>query len=108
MLIGVPKEIKDNEYRVAVTPAGVRALVECHHKVVVEKSAGEGSNFGDEEYASEGASIVSSAQDVFNRADMIYKVKEPIPSEYPLLKRDQILFTYLHLAAAKVKSPIDP
>lgn len=99
MLIGVPKEIKDNENRVSTTPAGVAEYVHHGHSVIVERSAGAGSGFPDEEYASAGASIVATHEDVFARADMIIKVKEPISSEYSLLRRDQILYTYLHLAA---------
>ena len=98
MIIAVPKEIKDKEYRVALTPAGVDVLIKANHKVVIEKGAGIGSGLSDEEYIKAGAEIVVTAQEVFKRADMIVKVKEPLPQEYPLLRKDQILFTFLHLA----------
>lgn len=100
MLIGLPKEIKDNEDRVGLTPAGVRALTEQGHSVVVQAGAGVGSSFEDDAYIDAGAEIVSDASKVFERADMIVKVKEPLPSEYALLKDGSLLFTYLHLAAA--------
>ena len=98
MIIGVPKEIKDNENRVAVTPAGARALVKAGHSVLMEARAGEGSGIADEEYAAVGAEIIATNKEVFSRADMIIKVKEPLPSEYDLFKERQILYTYLHLA----------
>lgn len=98
MIVGVPKEIKANENRVAISPAGVEAFIKSGHQVVIEQSAGVGSGITDEEYASAGAVIVDTNREVFERADMIMKVKEPLPSEYELLKQDQILFTYLHLA----------
>ncbi|TGE37782.1 alanine dehydrogenase [Desulfosporosinus fructosivorans] len=97
MLIGIPKEIKNNESRVAITPAGVHALTLTGHQVVVEKSAGEGSGFTDEEYIHEGAQILDSAEEVWN-ADMVIKVKEPLACEYSFFKPGQILFAYLHLA----------
>lgn len=97
MLIGVPKEIKNNESRVAITPAGVNAFTFAGHKVVVEKSAGEGSGITDQEYIDAGAQIHDSAEEVWN-ADMVMKVKEPLASEYEYFKPGQILFTYLHLA----------
>lgn len=100
MIVGVPKEIMNNEYRVAMVPAGVRALIENGHKVLVEKSAGEGSGISDEEYLQVGAEIKQSAQAVFEGAEMIVKVKEPLPEEYNLLSEGQILFSYLHLAPA--------
>ena len=99
MIIGIPKEIKNNEYRVALPPGGVRELVRRGHSVVVEADAGIGSGFTDDEYVKAGASIAHSAEEVWQRADMIVKVKEPLPSEYPFLRDDLILFTYLHLAA---------
>jgi alanine dehydrogenase len=99
MIIGVPKEIKDNENRVAVTPGGVAEYVANGHTVLVEQSAGAGSGFTDSEYAAAGAELVSSHEDVFARSEMITKVKEPIAPEYPLLREGQILYTYLHLAA---------
>jgi len=97
MLIGIPKEIKNNESRVAITPAGVHALALAGHRVVVEKSAGEGSGIADQEYIEAGAQILDIAADVW-KADMIIKVKEPIQVEYGYFKTGQILFTYLHLA----------
>jgi len=100
MIVGIPKEIKDNEYRVGIVPAGVLALTQAGHSVIVERSAGEGSAIGDEEYRRAGAEIVSSAADVYGRAEMVMKVKEPLPAEYGLLREGQILYAYLHLAPA--------
>ncbi len=99
MIIGVPKEIKDNEYRVAVTPGGVEMLRQHGHRVLVQAGAGEGSGFSDEEYARSGAEILPTAAEVWNNAEMIMKVKEPRPEEYGFLREDLLLFTYLHLAA---------
>ncbi|HKO44549.1 MAG TPA: alanine dehydrogenase [Pyrinomonadaceae bacterium] len=101
MIVGLPKEIKDNEYRVGLTPAGVRALSDGGHKVIVEKTAGEGSGFDDALYQKAGAEIINSADDVWAKADMIVKVKEPIAPEYPRMREGQLLFTYLHLAPDK-------
>jgi alanine dehydrogenase len=98
MIVGLPKEIKDNEYRVGLTPAGVRALTDAGHRVVVEKSAGEGSGFEDALYERAGAELIPSADDVWAEAEMIVKVKEPIEPEYPRMKEGLLLFTYLHLA----------
>ncbi|MBA2705760.1 MAG: alanine dehydrogenase [Blastocatellia bacterium] len=98
MIVGLPKEIKDNEYRVGLTPAGVRALSDSNHQVIVEPSAGEGSGFADALYQRAGAQIIDSADDVWAKADMIVKVKEPIEPEYPRMREGQLLFTYLHLA----------
>ena len=98
MLIGVPKEIKNHEYRVGLTPSGVRELVANAHKVLVQTQAGLAIGFTDEQYIQAGASIASSAEETFERSDMIVKVKEPQPVECRMLRRDQILFTYLHLA----------
>ena len=98
MIVGLPKEIKDNEYRVGLTPAGVRALTDAGHKVVVERSAGEGSGFTDDLYERAGAQMIDSADDVWAQAEMIVKVKEPIAPEYPRMKEGLLLFTYLHLA----------
>jgi len=98
VIVGLPKEIKDNEYRVGLTPAGVRALSDSHHQVIVERSAGEGSGFDDALYERAGAQIIDSADDVWAKADMIVKVKEPIAPEYPRMREGQLLFTYLHLA----------
>lgn len=101
MIIGVPKEIKEQEDRVALTPAGVDGLVRAGHKVVVEKSAGMGANFTDEQYLELGAEILPEASEVWEQADMIMKVKEPLKSEYKYFREGLIIFTYLHLAAAE-------
>jgi alanine dehydrogenase len=98
VIIGLPREIKDNEYRVGLTPAGVRALTDANHKVVVEKNAGEGSGFENELYQRAGATILDSADEVWAQGEMIVKVKEPIAPEYPRMREGQLLFTYLHLA----------
>jgi alanine dehydrogenase len=98
MLIGVPKEIKALENRVAMTPAGVEALTQAGHKVMVEKAAGLGSGISDEAYAKAGAAIVGSNVEIFAKAEMIVKVKEPLPPEYPLFREGQVVFTYFHLA----------
>jgi alanine dehydrogenase len=99
MLIGVPKEIKTNENRVALVPAGAEALIAEGHKVFVEKGAGLGSGFADAEYKAVGARILPTADQVWQKAEMIMKVKEPIKSEWPKIKEDQVLFTYFHYAA---------
>jgi alanine dehydrogenase len=99
MVIGIPKEIKDHEYRVSLTPDGAAVLKQAGHAVWVEPSAGEGSGFGDEEYRKAGASIAGSKDEVFKKAEMIVKVKEPLPSECPMFRPGQVLFTYLHLAS---------
>ena len=101
MIIGVPKEIKTLETRVALTPAGVRELVKHGHKVLIEQGAGLGSAITDKDYSSQGAVIVSDAKSVWAEAEMIMKVKEPLPAEYALMRKGQILYTYLHLAASK-------
>ncbi|MGH9969412.1 MAG: alanine dehydrogenase [Pyrinomonadaceae bacterium] len=101
MIVGLPKEIKDNEYRVGLTPAGVRALTDAGHQVVVEKSAGDGSGFEDGLYQKAGGQILSSADEVWAQGEMIVKVKEPIEPEYPRMREGQLLFTYLHLAPDK-------
>ena len=98
MIVGLPKEIKDNEYRVGLTPAGVRALTDAGHTVVVEVSAGQGSGFEDNLYERAGATLLETADQVWERGDMIVKVKEPIAPEYPRMREGQLLFTYLHLA----------
>jgi len=98
MKIGLPKEIKDNEYRVGLTPAGVNALVHAGHTVHVQRSAGEGSGFADEQYVKAGGKILETADEVWEAGDMIVKVKEPIAPEYPRMRENQLLFTYLHLA----------
>ena len=102
MIVGVPSEVKDNEFRVAITPAGVRELTGHGHTVLIEAGAGLGSSITDEEFTATGATIVGEAKEVWGTADMVLKVKEPIPDEYPMLglRRDQVLFTYLHLAAS--------
>ncbi|MBV8586738.1 MAG: alanine dehydrogenase [Verrucomicrobia bacterium] len=99
MKIGVPKEIKEQEYRVALLPSVVYQLARLGHEVHVERSAGEGAGYPDSEYVDAGAKLVSDHDQVFETADLIVKVKEPLPSEYSLLREGQILFTYLHLAA---------
>ncbi len=99
MLIGIPKEIKNNENRVSLTPAGVVTFVHAGHEVIVEANAGAGSGFTDEDYVAAGATISNDASELWRKADMIMKVKEPLPSEYPYFRQDLILFTYLHLAA---------
>src|SRR5437764_9771627 len=101
MTIGVPKTIKEQEQRVALRPSALQQLTKRGHTVLVEKSAGVGCGYPDEEYRKAGAEIVDLAKDVFARADMIVKVKEPLKAEFPLLRKGQILFTYLHLAASK-------
>ena len=98
MKIGLPKEIKDNEYRVGLTPAGVNALVNAGHEVFVQKSAGEGSGFPDDQYVKAGGKLLDTADEVWQTGDMIVKVKEPIAPEYPRMRENQVLFTYLHLA----------
>jgi len=100
MIIGIPKEIKIREYRVGLIPAGVKQLVDRGHKVLVQKSAGEGSGIKDEEYVKAGATIVDEAKDVWGKADLVMKVKEPIEPEFPLMREGLVLYTYLHLAAA--------
>lgn len=99
MRIGIPKEIKNNENRVAMTPSGVSGLVREGHTVLVEKSAGIGSGFADEAYVAAGARLIERAEDVWTGSEMILKVKEPLPSEYAYFRPDLVLFTYLHLAA---------
>jgi alanine dehydrogenase len=101
MLVGVPREVKNHEYRVAITPAGVKEFINHGHKVIIEKGAGLGSAISDDAYRVAGAEILDTAQEVWARAEMILKVKEPIAPEYPLMREGQVLFTYLHLAASK-------
>ena len=101
MIIGVPKEIKAGEKRVAMTPQGMDALVSHHHRVLVEKGAGKGSGFSDTEYERAGATLIESAGEIWNEADMVVKVKEPQEQEFPFLRPGKILFTYLHLAASE-------
>ena len=101
MNIGVPKEIKNNEFRVAITPAGVRELVSRGHNVAIETGAGLGSAITDSDYKNVGAAILDSADAVWGSSELVLKVKEPIAAEYSRMRRDQVLFTYLHLAASK-------
>src|SRR5215211_6345163 len=98
MKVGLPKEIKDNEYRVGLTPAGVQALTAAGHDVYVQKTAGEGSGFKDEQYVQAGGRLLETADEVWQTGDMIVKVKEPVAPEYPRMRENQLLFTYLHLA----------
>lgn len=99
MIIGIPKEIKNNENRVGMTPAGVKELVQHGHQVYVQHTAGQGSGFSDEEYTAVGAKILPTIEEVYAIAEMIIKVKEPIEPEYPLVKKGQLLFTYFHFAS---------
>ena len=99
MIIGIPKEVKVEEYRVGAPPTAVDVLVKAGHQVLVQATAGEGSGFSDEGYTKVGAIVVDTAEELYERAEMIYQVKEPIPSEFPLLRKDQIHYRYLHLAA---------
>ncbi len=101
MKIGVPTEVKPDEFRVAATPAGVRELTGAGHQVLVQQGAGDGSHLSDADYKAAGATLVASADDVWGEADLLLKVKEPIAEEYPRMRRDQTLFTYLHLAASR-------
>ncbi|EDY21412.1 alanine dehydrogenase [Chthoniobacter flavus Ellin428] len=101
MIVGVPKEIKAQENRVGLLPSAIYQLVQRGHKVLAEKSAGVGAGYPDEEYVRAGAELVNKHAEIFERADMVVKVKEPLPEEYGLLREGQILFTYLHLAASK-------
>jgi alanine dehydrogenase len=99
MIVGVPKEIKESEYRVALVSAGAEALTEAGHTVLVEAGAGEGSGITDEEYREHGATILASAAEIYRQAELIVKVKEPLPEEYPRIRPGQVLFTYFHFAA---------
>src|SRR5688572_2090977 len=101
MKIGVPKEIKAQEHRIGLLPSAAYQLVKRGHQVLVEAGAGVGSGFADAQFVTAGAEIVATHEEVFGRADMIVKVKEPLEQEWPLLRPGQILFTYLHLAANK-------
>jgi alanine dehydrogenase len=101
MKVGVPAEVKNNEYRVAITPAGVHELVRAGHEVFVESLAGEGSSLPDDDFMAAGAVIVKTADDVWSTAELVLKVKEPVPDEYHLMRPGQVLFTYLHLAASR-------
>jgi alanine dehydrogenase len=106
MKVGVPKEIKEQEHRVAVLPSVVYQLTKLGHQVYVEKNAGLGAGFPDEEYAQAGGILLDKHDDIFHEADLVAKVKEPLPSEYSLLRKGQILFTYLHLAANKTLAEV--
>ena len=99
MIIGIPKEVKDNEYRVSLTPGGTETLTQSSHTVLVQAGAGEGSGFPDEEYAEAGAEVVSDAAGTWNQAEMVMKVKEPLVQEFEFLREGLLLYTYLHLAA---------
>ena len=101
MIVGVPREIKSDEYRVAMRPVGVEVLTTAGHEVLIESGAGSGSAIPDEEYAASGATILADAAELFARADMIVKVKEPQPEEWPRMRPDQIMFTYFHFAASE-------
>src|SRR5437870_3263390 len=99
MIVGVPKEIKTDEYRVAMIPVGVEELTRAGHRVLIQGGAGQGSGIHDDLYRENGAEIVATAEDIWKRADLIVKVKEPLPEEWPLLRPGQIVFTYFHFAA---------
>src|SRR6267378_873519 len=101
MIVGVPKEIKTAEHRVALVPAGVEALVGDGHSVLVEQGAGIGSGFADEAYRAAGATLVPKAADVWAKAEMVVKVKEPIEPEWPCMRQGQVVFTYFHFAASE-------
>src|ERR1700710_506079 len=101
MKVGIPREVKNNEFRVAITPAGVNELVRHGHEVVIEAEAGVGSAIPDEAFVAAGAQILATADEVWGSADMVLKVKEPVAEEYHRMRKDQVLFTYLHLAADK-------
>ena len=99
MIVGVPSEVKSDEYRVALIPVGAEELTRAGHRVLVQAGAGQGSGIADERYAQSGAEIVADAADIWKRADLIIKVKEPLPDEWPLLRAGQAVFTYFHFAA---------
>jgi alanine dehydrogenase len=101
MIIGIPKEVKNNEFRVAIVPAGVNQLRQAGHTVLVENNAGEGSGITNEEFAEAGAEMMDGPEQIFSRADMIMKVKEPMPSEWPMIREGQIIFTYFHFASSR-------
>ena len=101
MIIGILKEIKTEENRISMTPAGVEVMIQNGHTLLVEKEGGKGSGFEDDDYKKAGADIVATPQEIFERAEMVMHVKEPLPAEYDLIREDQIVFTYLHLAAAE-------
>ncbi|MEX0611147.1 MAG: alanine dehydrogenase, partial [Pirellulales bacterium] len=99
MIVGVPREIKQDEYRVAMLPVGVEELVRRRHRVLFEAGAGLGSGISDHDYLRQGAELVSGPEEIFGRADLIVKVKEPQPSELKIVRKGQVIFTYFHLAA---------
>ena len=101
MIIGIPKEIKNNENRVGLTPSGARELTKRGHKVYVQTGAGANSGFDDEAYTAAGAEMLPAIEEVYARAEMIVKVKEPIAPEYPLIRKDQLVFTYFHFASSE-------
>ncbi|HWF82853.1 MAG TPA: alanine dehydrogenase, partial [Streptosporangiaceae bacterium] len=101
MKVGIPKEVKNHEYRVAITPAGVHELVRSGHEVYIELDAGTGSSIPDDDFVAAGGQILPTADDVWGTSDLILKVKEPVAEEYHRMRKDQVLFTYLHLAASK-------
>src|SRR6185312_11404460 len=109
MIVGVPKEIKSDEYRVAMLPVGAEELTASGHTVLIEAGAGQGSGIADSQYAAAGAVIVDSPEPIWARAELVVKVKEPQPSEWPRLRRGQVLFTYFHFAAdeALTRATID-
>jgi alanine dehydrogenase len=99
--VGIPREVKNHEYRVAITPAGVNEFTRHGHEVFVESGAGEGSSITDDEFAAAGAKILATADEVWDTAELVLKVKEPVAEEYHRMREGQVLFTYLHLAASK-------
>jgi len=99
MIVGILKEIKTEEHRVSMTPAGVEVMIQNGHAVLMEKSAGVDSGFNDDAYSEAGAEMIDTPGEIYSRSDMVMHVKEPLPSEYELIREDQIIFTYLHLAA---------
>jgi len=101
MKVGIPKELKNHEYRVAMTPAGVHELARSGHEVFVERDAGEGSLIPDDDFVTAGATILPDADAVWQAGELILKVKEPVPEEYHRMRKGQVLFTYLHLAASR-------
>src|SRR5512140_58011 len=101
MIVGVPREIKNNEFRVALVPAGVEMLCQEGHQVLVEKGAGLGTGIEDADYQAAGGKLVDRPEDVFGPADLVVKVKEPLPQEYAMLRAGQVLFTYFHFAASE-------
>ena len=101
MLVGIPKEIKNNEFRVGMTPSGVNSFIRNGHTVYVQKGAGIGSGFNDKLYTDVGAKILNSIEEIYSIAELIIKVKEPLKIEYPLIKKNQIIYTFFHFASSK-------